>query len=88
VCLGFADIDQVGDRREVFGVSGHERHPVDVRGGGDHEVYGASPGLAAAVVDRCCQPAPFARDVGVDGQWVEGGLDYPEACRSSGTLVV
>ena len=60
---------------------------MNVRGSGDHEIERPLPRLSPAADDGCCKPSPFARDLSVDGQGIEGGLDHTEPLRPPGALV-
>ena len=51
---------------------------MHVRGRGDHEVESPTARLAAAADDGCREPTPFTRDLGIDGQWIEGRFDDAE----------
>ena len=61
---------------------------MDVCCCGDGEIDGSSARFPAAADDRRCQPPPLARDGGVDGEWVEGGLDDAEPLGSPGALIL
>src|SRR5712691_11728862 len=86
--LRFADVDEVGEGREVFRVPGKEGDLVDVRRRRDDEINGTTARLAATPDQGRREPTPFARDGSVNRERLEGRLDDPEPLRSSCSLVI
>lgn len=83
-----SDLDEVGEWREVLRVPGEKRDAVDVRGGCDDEIDGATTRLAATC-DQCrCEPPPFPRNSGIDGKRIESRLDNPESLRPPCPFVI
>jgi hypothetical protein len=80
-------LDQVLDERKVL-VAGEEGDAMDVRSGGDHEVYRATAGLSTTRTDGSREPAPLTSHRNIDWQRIEGRLDDAEALGAVGALIL
>jgi hypothetical protein len=87
VGLRRADVDEVVDQLEVARVMGEQGDVVHIGGCGDGEIERAPAVLSSPPAHCGCQSSPFARDGGVDRQWLEGGLDDSEAQAAASAFV-
>lgn len=82
------DLEQAVECSEVVTVAGVEGELRGQCRRGDGQIDGSSPaGLASRCHDRGEDPAVGPRSVGIEREWVEGGLGALQAVLSTAALV-
>jgi len=79
---GLAEVDLVRDDLKVLDVAGHQRHAVNIGGGGDRQVHRSSPWRSSALGDEGVQLPALARCGSVERQPVEVRLNSSEPAHS------